>query len=610
MSREALFDIVLPAQDLAQYSHFQPDAEHARAWAAQLPVTNIRAVSAQLLEALGDLNHCSLPPEIRFEILETLSDYLRVTLTNLTRRFLHQPLVMPAEPQRLAERAEALLAELQAAYTIVAIETQRSHERIHAVNPAKLLCESLQQALEFAGRRILLAFQLHRPAPLNSWLDLHRLYALAEWQGLEHHALKGAAQAGKTVASTYLQALMLGCSKPNQLLQTDLEAVFFALGEWHGKLHIGPVGKLEGLFCVDLASDQPAVYSSLYGDSGVATRRIINCEELVGHLQALRDPDNGYDGRGIRLGCGLTLPDAMLAHLMEALGSMSMRTYKRIATNTPVLVSLGISGAHYHAAGEHNFAQLLHGRDHRSDSLDAANPNPFLQPLHGGDIWSGSNSGAHDSHRGQQAGSAADFSHNIELDIFTRQVIEELEVAPMERAVPLYRVQQRNASPGGYCLEWDQNLPVDARNGEILCIQENPRAHWSIAMIRWVSRLENAHTLVGVELLSPRATACGIQPRQNIGNNRSPQRGLLLPEINLIGQPATLITPRAGFREGMKVSLLRYGEARHIQLERQRASTGSFTQFEFRDIHRLDELLNEKKLGPLDSLYDSVWSNI
>ncbi len=608
MGRETLFDIPLPRQDLPQFTHFTPAAEAARAWATQLPVTNIRAVSAQLLAALRDLNRYPLRPEARFEILENLADYLRVTLTNLTRRFLNQPLVMPAEPQRLAERADALLAELQTAYSIVAIETQRNQEKIHGLNPARLLCESLYQAMRCVGQQLLLAYQLHRPAPINSWLSLHRLYSLGEWQNLETLPLEGPGAGYRTLNSAYLQALLLGCSKPNQLLQGDLEAIYQALGEWPDKLKIGKSSELQGLFTVDLGSDQPAVYSALYGETGGPMRRIIDCEALVGHLRELRDPEQGYDGQGIRLRSGLSLPDAMLAHLIEALGTMSMRNFKRIATDTPVLVSLGISGAHYHGAGEHNFQQLIHGRDHRPDSLDAANPNPFLSTSASADVW-GANPGFDQARRTHREEPGADLTHNIELDIFTRNVIEEMEAAPVEREAPLHRVRQRNASPGGYCLVWDRDLPEEVRNGEILCIQENPRATWSIAAIRWISRLENSRTLVGVELLSPGATACAVQARLKTGTERAPQRSLLLPEIPLIGQPPTLVTPRTGFREGMKVTLLRHGAARHIQLQRQLSSTGSFTQFEFRDIRRLDEMLAGDRRGPLGA-YDSVWSNI
>ena len=87
-------------------------------------------------------------------------------------------------------------------------------------------------------------------------------------------------------------------------------------------------------------------------------------------------------------------------------------------------------------------------------------------------------------------------------------------------------------------------------------------------------------------------------------------RVLLLPEIKLVGQPHTLITPRTGFRERQKITLLSGGQERHVQLLRQVTATGSFAQFDFRYIKQLGDVLAEDKSGHLGSTYDSVWSRI
>ena len=87
-------------------------------------------------------------------------------------------------------------------------------------------------------------------------------------------------------------------------------------------------------------------------------------------------------------------------------------------------------------------------------------------------------------------------------------------------------------------------------------------------------------------------------------------RVLLLPEIKLVGQPHTLITPRAGFRERQKVSLVREGEQFYLQLQRQVAATGSFAQFDFRYIKMLEDVIAEDKSGALGAAYNSLWTNI
>lgn len=202
-------------------------------------------------------------------------------------------------------------------------------------------------------------------------------------------------------------------------------------------------------------------------------------------------------------------------------------------------------------------------------------------------------------------------SHRVELDARTAHTLtsEEPEL-PEERSFPVFEVQMVNASPGGYCVEWSDRLPAEVKTGEIVSIQEEHDGKWVIAVIRWISQLENQRTLLGLELISPGGKAYGAVTRQKTGEGAEPQRVLLLPEIKLVGQPHTLLTPRVGFRERQKITLIRNDETLNVQLLRQVASTGSYSQFDFRYIKLLGDMIAEDKSGPLDASYDSLWSNI
>ncbi|TGD72605.1 hypothetical protein E4634_13860 [Mangrovimicrobium sediminis] len=614
MSMDTLFNLTLPAQEALEYEHFPLREDAARAWAAQLPVTNIRDVSHRLLDAIGDLNHFPTRPERRFQVLDALSEHLRVTLTNLTRRFLNQPLVMPAGPQQLADRTDSLLRQLQLAYAIIATQTLAEPDSVRETNPARLLCESLYRAVHYTGRRILLAYQLHRPAPLGCWLTLHKLYALAEYQDLARLPVAEREGGTGSVVAAYLQALMLGCSKPNQLRQSDLEAVYQALGQWSGQLEIGKPDELQGLFAVDLGRDQPAIYRSLYGDNRSAGMRSIDTGPLIHLLGELRSADEANQRRGVKLETGTVLSSNMLGHLVDALGTMSMRNFKRVMVEGPVQVAPGIAGAHFHAAGERNFARLIHGDDKRPQLSVKDDYRDTLKNHGQRDVWRAANPGSDYLRDDRDDDPLARLSHQIDVDAVSREAIskqkQEKKTLTTDREVPVFRARQINASPGGYCLEWDNNLPDEVRTGDIICIQENPNSPWSIGVLRWVSRVDPQRTLSGLELLSPQATACGAQSRRKVGDQLDPQRALLLPEIKLVGQPATLVTPRTGFGEGMKVTLYRHGETRHVHLTRQISATASYAQFEFRDMQDIDEVLSKEKSGLPKSAYDSVWSNI
>ena len=107
MNKNEPIRLKVPRQDLAAMTLFRPNADAARQWARDLPVTNTRSVAQQLREAISDLNRVSLAPEIRHSIMEALRPSMQVALFNLSRHYLNQPLILPEEPRQLAELAWA-----------------------------------------------------------------------------------------------------------------------------------------------------------------------------------------------------------------------------------------------------------------------------------------------------------------------------------------------------------------------------------------------------------------------------------------------------------------------------------------------------------------------
>ena len=555
MNSDTPIKLMIPHQDLRTFSLFQLNADAAHTWAQGLPVTNTLSVVQQLLSATGDLNRITLAPEIRYNILEALYPSLNVALSNLSRRFFNQPLVMPLEPRRMAELAHRLHSALVTAYSIVAIETLQQRENVRGISPAYLVCLATQRALEIAGRKVLQTLQLHRPIEINGWLTLHQLYALAERQGLAGLPVRDTLSRETTIAATYLQTVMLGCCKPNQLYQSDLAAIYRGLQDWSSIIRLESPGSGKGLFLVDLDSDQPPLYGELCGSRPGEQCRQIDTAPLITRLEQLKAADDEQGKPGISLEEGMHLPSSMLAHLIDSLGSMNMRNFNRTGSGLPLSVSVGLSSAHYHAAGARTFEQLLYGDEYFPLPADRVSTNLFLQVGN------------------RQAGAVADVGQNLYKSgkpgegeaTLAAQEYKDLELS-RERQYPVYQVQMANASPNGYCLDWPSRLPGNIRAGDIVSVQEEHSEEWAIAVIRWMSQLEEAKTLIGLELLGPAATAYGAQIHRKMGDKAAPMRVLLLPEIKLVGQPHTLITPRAGFKERQKITLLREGEELTIQL--------------------------------------------
>ncbi len=568
----------IPRQDQPEFNHFAFTLDGAERWVQALPLTNTRLVVEQLVGVISNINRHPVSPEIRFAVLEALRPTIHMALVSLGRRFLNQPIILPPVPAQMAALADQLNGLVTTAYTIVAVEGIQQRDVIRESNPARLVGESLHRAISWVDLRLLQCFQLYQAVELGTWLELHQLYALAERQRLHELPVADDINGHSTVTGAYLRALLLGCAKPNQLRQADLAALHKALWEWTGHLRMHRAGEGSGLFLVNLTSDEPPNYANRSEYRG-AHCRLLDTTGLVEHLRALNVEDDRRGHPGLQLSRDHQISSPVLDHLLEAYGEIHVRDFARVPSNQRLWVSLGLPNTHFFASGSRAFGKLL-GVLEDMDEEQPASANPFLP--------------GKDTVREDRPSNGNGFSRQLTDD----------------EKHPSYPVRLLNVSPGGYCLEWSRELPGDARSGDILSVREDNHENWSIAVVRWVSRLEDETTLLGVELLSPTAKAYGARVLQKTGTDSQARRVLLLPEIALVGQAETIITPSSGFREKQKLTLVADGEARYIQLQRQVAATAAFQRYEFRPLQYLEEVMAEDKAGQGILLYDSIWSNI
>jgi len=546
----------IPRQDLLALSLFEPDTEAASSWAQSLPLANGTAPARLLVQALNDLNRTPLSPELRYNIMEVLRPKIDDAQVNLSKRFLNQPLIMPAASQTAATLSDKLLTLSTTAYTIVAIEAIQKRKTVHDTNPARLTCQAIQQALVFAGRKVLHRFQLQWPMDVRGWETLHQLYVLALNQHLADILVPEPLSGGNTITATYLQAIMISCCKPNQLLQGDLTALYRGLQQWNDLIKLEPHKLENSLFIVDLDSDQPPMYRAFYHEPPGPQCRLINCTLLMDRLEILKK-ETGT--QGITFDESIHVSVSLLDHLIRSFGSVSPRNFKRSSSSRPVWLCLGLSSTHYHVAGSMG---LLDGVGSQQDSPAAEDPFP------------------------------------------------PSNLTPDER-YPIFEARIVDTSPGGYCVEWPTDSPCDIRVGEITGLKEDEgQKEWLIAVIRWLRRVDDAKTLIGIELISPRAVAYTASIQHNSDEKTAPIRVLLLPKLKLFGQPNTLITPRIGFRERQKITLSNGIESHDIKLLLNIDSGVTFEQFQFSDTRALGDVLAEGKQGELDGYCDSIWSKI
>ncbi|EKJ7934178.1 molecular chaperone [Pseudomonas aeruginosa] len=181
---------------------------------------------------------------------------------------------------------------------------------------------------------------------------------------------------------------------------------------------------------------------------------------------------------------------------------------------------------------------------------------------------------------------------------------------------PTYALPIVNHSPGGYCLSWPKEVPAQLQAGELVGLQDLPGQAWSIAVVRWIRQVRNGGTQMGIEMIAPAAQPCGLQLLRKTEQSSHYLRALLLPEIAAISRPATVITPRLPFQEGSRVQINLHGEERRAVLNRRQASTGSFSQFEYRSAEPVNTPSDKPVTAPVarppagEEDFDSLWKSL
>ncbi len=589
----------IPRQDLEGFPLFNLTEGDASSWASNLPLAHPTEVAQKLHRAFSDLNRVDMAPDLRFDIVEALRPTLSMTLSALSKAYLNQPVVLQEEPRKLSRLALSLY-ELQAvAYTTTAIHSIQRRKTLKSTNPAKLVCHAIHRALTVNSEKILLTYQLYQPADIHAWSDLHQLYLLAERQRLHTQVVADDLAGNGSISDAYLRVLMLGCCKPNQLRQRDLRGVFRGLTDWVSMLQMNRPEDGDGLFLLDMSADHPPLYGSLYSTTPGSNSRKINTEALVDHLQSLQ---NSCDERGIVYDQESSVSPVVMEHLSVAWGIMSKRNFTRAPGQERMWISVGLGNTHYYVAGGIPFEDTI--GEHGELALEQAKArNPFIGE--GGDstrseidLWERAFNRSEDEE---------DQDGDVEFEI--REAEVSVESGNDERH-PVFPVRMHNVSPGGYCLQWSSDITERIKTGDIVSVREIDNTSWSIAVIRWVNQLKNGTTLLGVELLSPRATPYGATLQSRTGDVGEPMRALLLPEIKLVGQPNTLITPQRGFQERKKVKLLRHGEESLVQLQKKVSSTATYAQYEYRVIRQLEEVIRDDNTQVAITQYKSIWDNI
>ena len=594
----------VPTPDRQGLSFCDANPRELKRWIAALPKANIGETARQLYQSLIELNQLITPSDNRLQLLELLRPEVYFVTSHLERHFLNQSIVLDERPRKVANLCQALQNHMAIGYKLIITQELPRF----AKERAQLLTVALQRASHALCGPLMRASQLYCPVPEGLWLELHQLYRIARLHGLQQVQVRdGLARNGKSLSQEqiYLGALLLGCARCNQMRQSGIARLAEALESWSSLATLHRADDPNSLFAIAPQLDGPPRYKSLFGDGELHNLLGLDPHALVDALKEhLLLPPDSSEPRRLHIPEGM--PPDLLQHLASAWGDIAERTFQRNPGRGSLTLCIGMSAVHFNLAGKRTFNDVLkHEETPRSAQFKATK----LGTGGGPDVWATAFDAQRESH----------WEHGIpmeEIQYKSAPKAGEQVVEGTAEVYPSYELPIVNHSPGGYCLSWPKEVPVQLQAGELLGTQDASDQGWSVAVVRWIRQVRGGGTQMGIELIAPHAQPCGVQLVRKNEQNSLYLRALLLPEIRVISRAATLITPRLPFQESNKVVINHNGDEARAVLSRKQTSTGSFSQFEYRSLDEAKPPSGTSVTAPKapgkggDEDFDSLWKSL
>lgn len=535
-------------------------------WLLSLPKANTGEYSRQLYMALSELSNLKAAPDLRLQLLELMRPEVAQITRQLETNHLVNSVILSARANQIANLCQSLQHHLNGGYKQVVADLQ--HKR------SSQLTLAIQRSLHGLFTTLARSYLTYRSMPTGLWFEIHQMYRLAAHHNLQRQKVKDPLLDGdQTLEHAYCCALLLGCSRANQLRQGDIKILVDALPEWCELVRLQHIDDEDSLFAVALSTDTPPRYRTLLRLEGQANILGLNTKRLTDSMEeALKERDKGVQGHSM---FGSQIPLQLMQQLFLAWGDIAKRDFPRTASDESMEFCLGMSAVHFHLAGGLTFEETL---DHppKEDGLQLIIPEDNPGPT---DIWSQAVDAFQDEviahHESIEYTSPEDLARQEE------EKQQQLEAQREQQAAqfPVQSTHVVNHSPGGYCLEWLTDAPPNLRTGDVLALRQDATDSWSVAVIRWIRQNTEGGARIGVELLSPRAQPCGTQLLRSGKAASDYLRALRIPEIGALAQPAQLVTVKVPFREGSTVTLNIRGEESRIVLGKLVQQTASYNIF-------------------------------
>jgi hypothetical protein len=262
-------------------SLFFTDARACKAWLADLAVTNVAQALSTLLDALRVFNRSAMEPLERLKCLEMLRDRIAFVLGEQRQRQLAKSLPLPAQDAAAWSNARMVIEEMESGYRRCLAEP------VLAPHAALVM----QRIVRHVGAQMLLHALAYRRFDASLWTRLHQQYAAAEKAGLAGERVKDSleGEAGaSSVMEAYARVVLLQAAGLHEMTAPQVAFAEALLQLWIRKVQVLAQAPAEAPtsvcpLVVDL--DRPEGAQAVPRDAIGGALRVIDAEGLARSLR-------------------------------------------------------------------------------------------------------------------------------------------------------------------------------------------------------------------------------------------------------------------------------------------------------------------------------------
>ncbi|MDG6404148.1 molecular chaperone, partial [Pseudomonas quasicaspiana] len=355
LSLPVLLRVPAPTQSSLTFCEATP--KDLKRWISTLPKANLGETARQLYQGLTELNLLLTPSENRLQLLELLRPEVHFVCKHLERHFLNQAVVLDERPRKVANLCQALQNHLAVGYKLIIerVSSRLSRDRI------PLLTTALQRAIQCLNGPLIRANQLYCPVQEGLWLELHKIYQIAcehQLQNLPVADEQAIHSRSLTVEQTYTIALLMGCSRCNQMRQLNIGRLADVLDAWSPFVRLQSPTDETSLYALSARQDKPPLYKSLFPEDQHPTLLGLNTQTLAAMItRYLETPVDQRAQSPLLVPQGF--PPDLLEHLATAWGDVAERTFQRTPGQGTLNLCIGMSALHFYLGGKRSFSDML-----------------------------------------------------------------------------------------------------------------------------------------------------------------------------------------------------------------------------------------------------------